>query len=427
MISNPLLLLNLFNSATNLTGNLLEGAANAIGLSDENGEVIQGDFSAFLNQVAEGGAVGEISAEVADLINAPQTEEEISALLSGSLNQEGLGQNTKAAIEQILGSQNLNKKTNGEENANLNQNVNQVVAATTATNNPLNDSNAKVIINEDQILDKKNLSTQGEIIKVDQKYINPLDKNLGLKEDERILGKDNLQSMVKGANKNISFNNNEVLGLQSQAVGNQVSIKTDSGKNLTDLKLADAVKDQQQQGQTNVVTHSNDADQSAKQDHFARVALNTRNDNPAQNTQHNANYKIVNFTKTKEGIDLQLDPASLGKVQIKFEFGADGKSTMAVIAQRAETLEILRNDSKAIQHILQENGIGADSNSLSFDLQQGGANQQEQQSAFNLNNSRRIAFNMEQDLNNNVKDISISNTSGLYRDLSGVGMLNMVV
>ncbi len=178
-----------------------------------------------------------------------------------------------------------------------------------------------------------------------------------------------------------------------------------------------------------LVSHKNNADQFAKVDQFGREA-NTRyaqNQN-LQQTQQDGNFRIVNFTKTNDGIELQLDPASMGKVQIKLETSAEGKVTLAIIAEKPETLESLKNDSSSIQKILDDNGMSSDSSSMSFNLQQGGGNQGNNGDGFKFNDSGRdIAFNLEQELNDNIKDVSISSTGALYRDLSGVGMLNIVV
>ena len=147
-----------------------------------------------------------------------------------------------------------------------------------------------------------------------------------MKEDERILGKDNLQSFNRGIDNGFAAKNIEILGLQKEAIGNKVNVKTGSGESLTDLKLADAAKDQLSQNNSyNNLNIKSDPDSFARQDQFAKAANNSRAAPQTTYTQENGNYKIVNFTKTQDGIELKLEPVSMGKVNIRFEFTAEGK------------------------------------------------------------------------------------------------------
>lgn len=432
MIGNPLLL-TMLNGAANVAGEMLGNNNAAAGILNGGESINNGnDFLSLLNQASE----SDIAPEVSDILNYQNTEEEVSQFLSEQLSIESETQipDAETTISQILGgkkqasdadTQTGNNLNSEVTNANINQNADQITANTKAENNNAVAAQQSNIANNNS---NNNLNTQEEIIKVEDKYINPLSKNLGLKEDERLLGKDNLQSIVKGTNQDINFKNNEVLGLTNEIIGGQVKSNSNpNGKeSVVDLKLSDASADIQ--NSNNNIVHKNDADQFAKQDNFAKIAQNSRNI-PQQTAQqqNEGNYKIVNFTKTPDGIELNLEPTSLGKVRLKFEFNTDGKSTIAIIAEKAETLETLKSDSSAIKEILEENGLKSDSNSLSFNLQQQGQQGQEQKQKFDFGNTRTLSFNIEQELNGNEHNISASNTSHLYKDLTGVGMLDMVV
>ena len=76
----------------------------------------------------------------------------------------------------------------------------------------------------------------------------------------------------------------------------------------------------------------------------------------------------------QNGIDklsIRLDPAELGRVDIKLEVGHDGRVIALVAAERPETLELLKSDARALERALQEAGLETDAGSLSFSLSQG--------------------------------------------------------
>lgn len=71
----------------------------------------------------------------------------------------------------------------------------------------------------------------------------------------------------------------------------------------------------------------------------------------------------------QDRITVQLRPQELGKVEIKMEMTHDGKMTAVVSAERPETLDMLRQDSRSLVQALNDAGMQADENSLSFSLQ----------------------------------------------------------
>jgi flagellar hook-length control protein FliK len=81
------------------------------------------------------------------------------------------------------------------------------------------------------------------------------------------------------------------------------------------------------------------------------------------------------LTDGSSKIRIQLDPAELGKLEIKLHVTADGKTGMIVTADNKETLAMLQRDSRGLEQALIDAGLKPDSNSLSFNLRGG---QQEQ-------------------------------------------------
>jgi len=69
-------------------------------------------------------------------------------------------------------------------------------------------------------------------------------------------------------------------------------------------------------------------------------------------------------------INIRLNPAELGRVEVKLELGHDGRTMAVVTADRQETLDLLQRDARGLERALQEAGLKTDSNSLNFNLRQ---------------------------------------------------------
>ena len=80
----------------------------------------------------------------------------------------------------------------------------------------------------------------------------------------------------------------------------------------------------------------------------------------------------VKVTKALEaGIDkinIQLRPAHMGRVEVKLEMSQDNRLSAMVVVDNRETLETLKNDSRALQRSLLEAGLNTDSGDLNFSL-----------------------------------------------------------
>lgn len=68
-------------------------------------------------------------------------------------------------------------------------------------------------------------------------------------------------------------------------------------------------------------------------------------------------------------ISIQMRPSELGKVDVRMEVAHDGRVTAVITVERQETFDMLRGDSRALTQALQDAGLQADQNSLSFNLQ----------------------------------------------------------
>ncbi len=71
-------------------------------------------------------------------------------------------------------------------------------------------------------------------------------------------------------------------------------------------------------------------------------------------------------------ITIQLNPAELGKVKIKLEFGADNAVKAHLVVEKPETLLMLQRDTSSLERALQNAGLETDGISLSFEMAQDG-------------------------------------------------------
>ena len=74
--------------------------------------------------------------------------------------------------------------------------------------------------------------------------------------------------------------------------------------------------------------------------------------------------------------DISLHPADLGKLEISLNVSDDGRVQAVLRAERSDTLDLLRQDSRALENQLRQAGLEVGSNALSFQLSQGNGNRQ---------------------------------------------------
>ena len=75
-------------------------------------------------------------------------------------------------------------------------------------------------------------------------------------------------------------------------------------------------------------------------------------------------------TRRVERMVVQLEPAALGRVEVRLDFSHDNRVSALIAADRPETLEVLQRDSRALERSLQDAGLRLADNALSFSLRQ---------------------------------------------------------
>jgi len=69
--------------------------------------------------------------------------------------------------------------------------------------------------------------------------------------------------------------------------------------------------------------------------------------------------------------EIRLDPPEMGRIDIKLELAQDGRVTAHLAIEKADTLDLMQRDSKALEQALRDAGLDVDSDTLNFSLQSG--------------------------------------------------------
>jgi flagellar hook-length control protein FliK len=65
---------------------------------------------------------------------------------------------------------------------------------------------------------------------------------------------------------------------------------------------------------------------------------------------------------------VQLEPASLGRVEVHLEFHHENQVSAVIATDRPDTLEALQRDARALERSLHDVGLRLDSDGLTFSL-----------------------------------------------------------
>jgi flagellar hook-length control protein FliK len=70
----------------------------------------------------------------------------------------------------------------------------------------------------------------------------------------------------------------------------------------------------------------------------------------------------------KTHFEIRLDPPELGRIEVRLDVDRDGHATTRLIADRSDTLDLLRRDATGLERALQDAGLKTADNSLQFSL-----------------------------------------------------------
>ncbi len=72
--------------------------------------------------------------------------------------------------------------------------------------------------------------------------------------------------------------------------------------------------------------------------------------------------------KGMDRVSIQLKPAELGRVEVHMDMRADYRTTVTVLVERPETLDLLQRDARGLEQSLRDAGLKTDGGSLQFSL-----------------------------------------------------------
>ena len=111
----------------------------------------------------------------------------------------------------------------------------------------------------------------------------------------------------------------------------------------------------------------------------------------------------------KNQFDIRLDPEELGRIHVKVNVDRDGNISTHMVADRPDTLDLLRRDMQGLERALQDAGLKTSDNSLQFSLRDQTANHQQHQQDGQA--SRRLA---DDDLTTTLTTTVIARDYGRY-------------
>jgi flagellar hook-length control protein FliK len=79
----------------------------------------------------------------------------------------------------------------------------------------------------------------------------------------------------------------------------------------------------------------------------------------------------------KNHFEIRLDPPELGRIEVRLDVDKDGNASTHMIADRSDTLNLLRNDSSDLQRALQDAGLKTSGNGMQFSLRDQSTGQQQ--------------------------------------------------
>jgi len=71
-------------------------------------------------------------------------------------------------------------------------------------------------------------------------------------------------------------------------------------------------------------------------------------------------------------VQIRLNPAELGRIEVKMEVSDDGHVRAVLAVDKPETLDLMQRDPRALERALQAAGLKTDQDSLNFSLRDDG-------------------------------------------------------
>lgn len=132
-------------------------------------------------------------------------------------------------------------------------------------------------------------------------------------------------------------------------------------------------------------------------------------------------FEIVRqFRAGMQRFEVRLDPPEMGRIDVRMEMEGNNV-TARLVVERAETLDLLQRDARALERALQQAGLNAERANLQFSLKQDGQNSSPNFENQGRNDDSTKSANGDQQ----AVDETQLGTTTTYRGTAGPGGLNM--
>lgn len=125
-----------------------------------------------------------------------------------------------------------------------------------------------------------------------------------------------------------------------------------------------------------------------------------------------------NIQKGVSNFEIRLDPAQLGRVDVKMEISTDGRLTAHMVVESPETLDLLRKDANALEKALTNAGLEMDDEGMTFSLSED--NQQTASQEAETDGSHTSASTSDQDASAEDDALTTAPTYYFANNASGV-------
>ena len=158
---------------------------------------------------------------------------------------------------------------------------------------------------------------------------------------------------------------------QAQASVQATASSSSAGSGSTGIHSAGPTTAGAEQANANNAANANANTQQSQQSQQAQQTQQMAR--PQQSMQSSVAEQVsVKITKAlqagQDRITIRLNPAELGRVEVKMELAFDGRTTAIVTADNRDTLDMLRRDSSDLQKALEEGGLQLSDKDMQFNL-----------------------------------------------------------
>lgn len=194
-----------------------------------------------------------------------------------------------------------------------------------------------------------------------------------------------------------------------------------SGEGAVKVEVAPALQTQSSGPDTSQLTQTNtiSATTSQASTHVQHAATDAGAQRAAPVAAQVGREIVRKFSGGNTSFELRLDPADLGRVEVRMEVSRDNRVTAVITADNPQALTELARNARDLEQQLQSAGLQLSDNGLSFDLRQGaqGGESDDQRNSGSRGESNAAAAPQEQQAAPLARPLGIDRWRGVRVDM----------